>query len=233
MRKPSLRRIHSLSFGLSLACHLLVLGASSLISVKPREWNSSRPVREPRQPLQLLDASYVVPPQAESSDIRIEDPRLLPEVETSSGPPTSSSSPVEEGSADPTRVEAPENGPGSPSLRERLRGTWDPRLLLGLRAPTRMPAPSSMHERLVADVEAAIEASNDRTAAEKRDIIYHLLRGYHPDGRIIMPTDGDVWQLSELLRQNQDLVRDSIQQSRVRATRERRETERRFHGAPE
>jgi hypothetical protein len=233
MRKRSLRRIYSVSFGLSLACHLLVLGASSLVSLTPRAWNLSRPLPEPRKPLQLLDASSVVPPPATSSGVPLDDRAVPAEAVISSAPRVSASSPGEDGSAEQVEVQAPEGGPGAPSLRERLSGTWDPRLILGLQGPTRLPAPSSMHERLVADVVAAVEASNDRVAAVKRDIAHHLLRGYYPDGRRIMPTDGHVWQLSELLRQNQVLVRDSLQQARVRATRERRDTDRRSYAGPE
>jgi hypothetical protein len=233
MRKRSLRRVYLLSFGLSLLSHLAVLGVSSLVRLQVRMWDSTRPVSEPRLPLQLLEAPTVLPPPAPAPAVQPEHPSAQSQLHAGGLPRRMPRQSIE-GSPEPVSAPESDSGSGAASLSERLRGAWDPRLAIRPPGSTAAPpAAASMHERLVVDAQAAIQASNERAAAEKRDITYHLSRGFFPDGRRIMPTDGDIWQLSEILRQNEGLVRDSIRAARVRATRERIEGERRSRRSPE
>lgn len=123
-------------------------------------------------------------------------------------------------------VDAPAPTPPASGVHPLFQsGFRDARLYVEPRAGSPSKPPPA-HERLVADAHAAVEAARDSLAAEKRDFVYHVSRGYYPSGKIIMPEDGPAWQLYELLQQKEAFTRDSTRQARIKAVRERKDAER-------
>jgi hypothetical protein len=108
------------------------------------------------------------------------------------------------------------------------RGFRDPRLSI---APLATPADEQSSARIALD--ARFRAVQDSLEADRRSLPSTLARGFYPGGTIrIMPEDGRTWETSELLRQNQAFVRDSIRKESARATRERKDAQRNGHQKP-
>jgi hypothetical protein len=109
------------------------------------------------------------------------------------------------------------------------RGYRDSRLSIAPLAPK--PSDGQSSARIALD--ARFRAVRDSLEAEMRSLPNTLARGYYPGGTVkIMPEDGRIWELSQLLRQNQAFVRDSIGQERIRAIRERKNAERNGNQKP-
>lgn len=116
----------------------------------------------------------------------------------------------------------PSTAPASDGGALFRAGFQDARLYVDPYTSTPSSPLSSAQERAAAGIHAAIRATRDSLAAEKRDIAYSLEQGYYASGMKIMPADGVAWQVHELLQQRKAFTRDSVLQARIRAVRERK-----------